>query len=44
MDAVIIGAIAGIIIVLGVALIDKIRLDDPVGAVAVHLICGIWEP
>ena len=42
MDAVIIGAIAGIIIVLGVALIDKIRLDDPVGAVAVHLICGIW--
>ena len=42
MDAVIIGAIAGVIIVLGVALIDKIRLDDPVGAVAVHLICGIW--
>ena len=42
MDAVIIGAIAGVIIVLGVALIDKLRLDDPVGAVAVHLICGIW--
>ena len=42
MDAVLIGAIAGIIIVLGVALIDKLRLDDPVGAVAVHLICGIW--
>jgi Amt family ammonium transporter len=41
-DAVLIGAIAGVIIVLGVALIDKIRLDDPVGAVAVHLICGIW--
>ena len=33
---------AGIIIVLGVALIDKIKLDDPVGAIAVHLICGIW--
>jgi Amt family ammonium transporter len=41
-EAVIIGLIAGVIIVLGVALIDKIRLDDPVGAVTVHLICGIW--
>lgn len=41
-DAVIIGLIAGIIIVLSVALIDKLKLDDPVGAVAVHLICGIW--
>ncbi len=42
MDAVLIGTIAGVIIVLGVAFIDKLRLDDPVGAVAVHLICGIW--
>ena len=41
-DAILIGAIAGIIIVLGVALVDRLRLDDPVGAVAVHLICGIW--
>ncbi|WP_297703593.1 ammonium transporter [uncultured Eudoraea sp.] len=41
-EAVIIGLIAGMIIVLGVALIDRIRLDDPVGAVTVHLICGIW--
>ncbi|QYA24079.1 ammonium transporter [Gramella sp. MT6] len=41
-DAILIGAIAGAIIVFGVALIDKIKLDDPVGAVAVHLICGIW--
>ena len=41
-DAILIGAIAGAIIVFGVALIDKFRLDDPVGAVAVHLICGIW--
>lgn len=41
-EAVIIGLIAGVIIVLGVALIDKFKLDDPVGAVAVHLICGIW--
>ena len=42
MDAIIIGAIAGVIIVMGVALVDKLKLDDPVGAVAVHLICGIW--
>ncbi len=41
-DAIIIGTIAGIIIVLGVSFIDKLKLDDPVGAVAVHLICGIW--
>ncbi|KQC31469.1 ammonium transporter [Flagellimonas eckloniae] len=41
-EAVIIGLLAGIIIVAGVALIDKLKLDDPVGAVAVHLICGIW--
>ncbi|MGB3149014.1 MAG: ammonium transporter [Maribacter sp.] len=41
-EAVIIGLLAGMIIVGGVALIDKLKLDDPVGAVAVHLICGIW--
>ena len=41
-EAVVIGFIAGIIIVGGVALVDKLKLDDPVGAVAVHLICGIW--
>ncbi|MBT8187037.1 MAG: ammonium transporter [Croceitalea sp.] len=41
-EAVIIGLLAGIIIVLGVAFIDRLKLDDPVGAVAVHLICGIW--
>jgi Amt family ammonium transporter len=41
-EAVAIGFIAGLIIPLGVALIDRIRLDDPVGAVTVHLICGIW--
>ncbi|CAM4311706.1 ammonium transporter [Gillisia limnaea] len=41
-DAVLIGLISGVIIVLGVALIDKLKLDDPVGAVPVHLICGIW--
>jgi len=41
-DAVIIGILAGIIIVFGVSLVDRLKLDDPVGAIAVHLICGIW--
>ena len=41
-DAILIGGIAGAIIVLAVAFIDRIKLDDPVGAIAVHLICGIW--
>tara|TARA_Y100000768_G_scaffold277675_1_gene213073 strand:+ start:157 stop:1398 length:1242 start_codon:yes stop_codon:yes gene_type:complete len=41
-DATLIGIIAGIILPLGVSLIDKLKLDDPVGAIAVHLICGIW--
>ncbi|MEZ7946291.1 MAG: ammonium transporter [Flavobacteriaceae bacterium] len=41
-DAIIIGAIAGAIIVLAVSLIDRLKLDDPVGAIAVHLVCGIW--
>jgi Amt family ammonium transporter len=27
---------------LGVAWIDRLKLDDPVGAISVHLICGIW--
>jgi len=41
-DAILIGAIGGAIIVFTVSLIDKIKLDDPVGAIAVHLVCGIW--
>ena len=41
-DAIIIGVVAGAIIVFAVALIDRIKLDDPVGAIAVHLVCGIW--
>lgn len=42
MASVIIGAIAGVIVVFGVFALDRLRLDDPVGAIAVHLICGIW--
>jgi len=41
-DAIIIGSIAGTLIVLGVGFVDRLKLDDPVGAIAVHLICGIW--
>ena len=41
-DAILIGGIAGSLIVFAVSLIDKLKLDDPVGAIAVHLICGIW--
>ncbi len=41
-NAIVIGFIAGIIVVLAVSLLDKCKLDDPVGAIAVHLFCGIW--
>ena len=41
-SAILIGAIAGVILVLGISLLDKLKLDDPVGAIPVHLICGIW--
>lgn len=42
LESILIGLISGVLVVLGVALIDKLKLDDPVGAVAVHLICGIF--
>jgi ammonium transporter, Amt family len=38
----IIGLIAGIIVVLSVIMFDKIKIDDPVGALSVHLVNGIW--
>lgn len=40
--ALIIGLIAGIIVVLSVIFFDKLRIDDPVGAISVHGICGVW--
>ena len=40
--ALIIGIAAGVIIVYGVLLLDRLRIDDPVGAVPVHLFNGIW--
>ncbi len=41
--AIVIGAVAGLLVVFGVWLLDyKLHVDDPVGAVAVHMINGIW--
>ena len=40
--ACVIGLTSGIIVVLGVELLDKLHIDDPVGAVPVHGMCGIW--
>ena len=37
-----IGAVGGVVVVLGVGLLDRIGVDDPVGAVAVHGLNGIW--
>jgi Amt family ammonium transporter len=41
-SAVIIGLIAGIIVVPAVVLFDRLHLDDPVGALSVHLVNGVW--
>ncbi len=43
LTAVIIGAVAGCLVVAAVIIIDSVlKVDDPVGAVSVHLVCGIW--
>lgn len=41
-SSIIIGLIAGILVVLSVEFFDRIKIDDPVGATSVHLVCGIW--
>jgi Amt family ammonium transporter len=41
-SSLIIGLIAGVIVVLSVLFFDKVKLDDPVGATSVHLVCGIF--
>ena len=40
--AMFIGLVAGIIVVFSIVIIDRIKIDDPVGAISVHGICGIW--
>ena len=42
MNSVLVGFIAGVIVVLSVIQLDKLKIDDPVGAISVHLVCGIW--
>ncbi len=43
MDATLVGFIAGFIVVTSVLYLDsKLKIDDPVGAISVHLVCGIW--
>ncbi|MCB9584622.1 MAG: ammonium transporter [Polyangiaceae bacterium] len=41
-EAIIIGAISGGLVVGAVIFFDKIKIDDPVGATSVHLVCGVW--
>jgi ammonium transporter, Amt family len=40
--AILIGAVGGVLVVLTVPLLDKLRIDDVVGAIPAHLVCGIW--
>ena len=40
--AVLLGGIAGVLVIMGVDLLEWLRIDDPIGAVPVHGLCGIW--
>lgn len=40
--ALLVGFVAGILVVLSAIFLDKLKLDDVVGAVSVHLTCGVW--
>lgn len=40
--SILIGAVGGVVVVLGVELLEWLRIDDPIGAVPVHGFCGIW--
>ena len=40
--AILLGGVAGVLVVLGVELLEWMRIDDPIGAVPVHGLCGIW--
>lgn len=39
---IVVGAIGGALVVFAVPVFDKLKIDDPVGALSVHLVCGIW--
>jgi len=40
--SILVGAIAGVLVVFAILFFDKIKIDDPVGAISVHGVCGIW--
>jgi len=40
--AILIGLVAGCIVVFAIVIIDRIQIDDPVGAISVHGVCGLW--
>jgi len=40
--SILVGFVAGMLVVLSVMSFDKLKIDDPVGATSVHLVCGIW--
>ena len=40
--SVLLGGIAGVLVIMGVDLLEWLRIDDPIGAVPVHGMCGIW--
>jgi len=42
MASIVVGAIAGVIVVFSIIFFDKVKIDDPVGAISVHGVCGIW--
>ena len=42
LGAIIVGLVAGCLVVYGVLFFDKLKIDDPVGAISVHGLCGVW--
>jgi Amt family ammonium transporter len=42
LGAILLGGVAGVVVVLGVELVEWLRIDDPIGAVPVHGFCGVW--
>ena len=41
-SSILIGLVAGVVVVYSVLFFDRVKLDDPVGALSVHLVCGVW--
>jgi Amt family ammonium transporter len=42
MGSIVIGALAGALVFAAVLFFDKVKIDDPVGAISVHGVCGVW--